>query len=188
MISSSPSRFFTSPSSPPSDIKHTSTSRTLAAGRCTATCKSGKLMTPCPCTQGIFTVTPGSLPEGACEDCDHTLSLHQNFGSKSSPTEILASVGSSDHTRQHVMGRLTASDPTRCLRRDTVSKLAAAVDDKDVIHVRGTPASGKTVLSELLRDYYHERKRKVFLLSSPLEVRMVSVLLGILQSSLHLLV
>ncbi|GAB1200261.1 hypothetical protein APSETT444_009631 [Aspergillus pseudonomiae] len=47
-----------------------------------------------------------------------------------------------------------------------LSKLAAAVDDKDVIHVRGTPASGKTVLSELLRDYYHERKRKVFLLKT----------------------
>ncbi|OGM44053.1 hypothetical protein ABOM_007799 [Aspergillus bombycis] len=166
MLSSPSSRLFTSPSSPPSDIKHTSTARTLAAGPCTATCKSGKLKIPCPCTQGIFTVTPGSPLEGTCEDCDHLLSLHRSFGSKSSPTDILASAGNSDHTRQRVMHRLTTSDPTRCLRRDTVSKLAAAVDDKDVIHVRGTPASGKTVLSELLRDYYHEQKRKVFLLKT----------------------
>lgn len=33
-----------------------------------------------------------------------------------------------------------------------------------IVHVRGTPASGKTRLSELLRDYYKEKGTKVFLL------------------------
>ncbi|KAL4916695.1 hypothetical protein BDW62DRAFT_211811 [Aspergillus aurantiobrunneus] len=50
--------------------------------------------------------------------------------------------------------------PTRCRRNRTVSELATALDNQDVIHVRGTPASGKTTLSELLRDYYLENNRK----------------------------
>lgn len=38
------------------------------------------------------------------------------------------------------------------------------MDSQNVIHVRGTPASGKTVLSQLLRDHYLENHRNVFLL------------------------
>ena len=34
-----------------------------------------------------------------------------------------------------------------------------------IVHVCGTPASGKPCLSELLRDYYHEKGTKVFLLT-----------------------
>lgn len=52
-----------------------------------------------------------------------------------------------------------------------MSKLAAAVDSQNVIHIRGTPASGKTVLSQLLLDYYLTNDRNVFLLETwePLE-------------------
>lgn len=39
------------------------------------------------------------------------------------------------------------------------------MDSENVIHIRGTPASGKTTLSKLLRDYYLENHRTVFLLS-----------------------
>jgi len=45
-----------------------------------------------------------------------------------------------------------------------VSKLAATLDDVNIVHVRGTPASGKTHLSELLRDYYRKEGRMVFLI------------------------
>ena len=51
-----------------------------------------------------------------------------------------------------------------CPREHTVSKLAAILDDMGIVHVRGTPASGKTCLSELLRDYYRKEGRKVFLI------------------------
>jgi len=34
----------------------------------------------------------------------------------------------------------------------------------NIVHVRGTPASGKTRLSELLRDYYRKEGRKAFLI------------------------
>ena len=45
-----------------------------------------------------------------------------------------------------------------------MSKLAAILDDVNIVHVRGTPASGKTCLSQLLRDYYRKEGRKVFLI------------------------
>ncbi|KAB8230344.1 uncharacterized protein BDW43DRAFT_314033 [Aspergillus alliaceus] len=114
-------------------------------------------------------MTSASTLEVKCQRCDHLLSEHQDFHTKSSPTEILASAGNPDHIQEHF--RKPPNNPTRCLRKDTVSKLAAAVDSQNVIHIRGTPASGKTVLSELLRDYYVENNRKVFLLETwePLE-------------------
>jgi len=34
----------------------------------------------------------------------------------------------------------------------------------NIVHVRGTPASGKTYLSELLRGHYHKEGRKAFLI------------------------
>ena len=45
-----------------------------------------------------------------------------------------------------------------------MSKLAAILDDVNIVHVRGTPASGKTCLSQLLRDYYRKEGRRAFLI------------------------
>jgi len=45
-----------------------------------------------------------------------------------------------------------------------VSKLAAILDEVNIVHVRGTPASGKTYLSELLWDHYRKEGRKAFLI------------------------
>lgn len=53
-----------------------------------------------------------------------------------------------------------------CTRDDTVSVLAKMVDDEKIIHVRGTPASGKSVLSLLLRDHFRRNGRRVFLLGT----------------------
>jgi hypothetical protein len=58
----------------------------------------------------------------------------------------------------------TAEYQLICPRERTVSKLAAILDDVNMVHVRGTPASGKTRLSELLRDYYRKEGRKVSLI------------------------
>lgn len=40
--------------------------------------------------------------------------------------------------------------------------LAALVDSERIVHVQGTPASGKSTLSRLLRDYYIEKSRCIF--------------------------
>ncbi|RHZ44951.1 uncharacterized protein CDV56_100341, partial [Aspergillus thermomutatus] len=44
-------------------------------------------------------------------------------------------------------------------RSETVSKLADLIDSQKVVHVRGTPASGKTTLARLLQEYYKVKKR-----------------------------
>ncbi|EYE91450.1 crinkler effector domain-containing protein [Aspergillus ruber CBS 135680] len=51
-----------------------------------------------------------------------------------------------------------------CPRERTVSKLAIILDEVNIVHVRGTPASGKTCLPELLRDHYLKEGRKVSLI------------------------
>jgi hypothetical protein len=40
--------------------------------------------------------------------------------------------------------------------------LAALLDSEKVVHIRGPPASGKSELAKLLRDYYIEKSRRVF--------------------------
>jgi hypothetical protein len=47
-----------------------------------------------------------------------------------------------------------------------VSKLAEIVDSQAIIHVCGTPASGKSILSLLLRDYFRWQGRTVFWLGA----------------------
>lgn len=50
-------------------------------------------------------------------------------------------------------------------RKHTVTTLAVTLDEVKIFHVRGTPANGKTRLSELLRDYYRKEGEKVFLMT-----------------------
>jgi hypothetical protein len=47
------------------------------------------------------------------------------------------------------------------MRTNTVKQLAALLDEKRVVHVRGTPSSGKTTLAHLLKDHYIKRKERV---------------------------
>src|SRR3954447_10930048 len=56
-------------------------------------------------------------------------------------------------------------DPYICPRTDTVKKLATILDEKRVVHVRGTPSSGKTTLAYLLWEYYDKRRECVVLLT-----------------------
>ena len=46
-----------------------------------------------------------------------------------------------------------------------MSELAASLDEVNIVHIRGTAASGKTRLSELLRDHYRREGRKAFLIT-----------------------
>jgi len=60
--------------------------------------------------------------------------------------------------------RPITEDPHICPRERTVTELAAILDEVNIVHVRGTPASGKTYLSELLRHHYRNRGRRVSLI------------------------
>ncbi|KAL1994366.1 hypothetical protein VTN49DRAFT_3035 [Thermomyces lanuginosus] len=52
---------------------------------------------------------------------------------------------------------LAVGDAYTCPRKDTVEELARILNTQRVVHVRGTPAPGKTTLAHLL--YYHYRKQ-----------------------------
>src|SRR5436305_8632164 len=56
------------------------------------------------------------------------------------------------------------NNPYICPRTDTVEKLATLLDEKRVVHVRGTPSAGKTTLAILLWKYYHKRRERVVFL------------------------
>lgn len=56
------------------------------------------------------------------------------------------------------------NNPYICPRTDTVEKLATILEEKRVIHVRGTPCSGKTTLAKLLWKYYRKRGERVVFL------------------------
>src|SRR5947208_15464794 len=49
--------------------------------------------------------------------------------------------------------QLASLDPRVCPRENTTKRLAEILDEEWLIHVRGTPSSGKTTLAKLLRDY-----------------------------------
>ena len=56
-------------------------------------------------------------------------------------------------------------NPYTCPRTDTIKKLATILDERRVVHVRGTPSSGKTTLANLLRKYYKRRGEPVVFLN-----------------------
>lgn len=53
-----------------------------------------------------------------------------------------------------------------CPRDGTVSQLAEVLDLRRIVHVRGTPACGKTTLALLLEKYYRDKGERVFYLPS----------------------
>lgn len=117
----------------------------------------------CTCTSGSSTSnTYANTIEERCESCEHLMSLHSDYV----PTSLPA--GPSNLPKELFPFR---SDPHVCPRTNTVAKLAARLDEKRVVHVRGTPASGKTILANLLWHHYLERgERVVFTEYWPLDV------------------
>ena len=55
--------------------------------------------------------------------------------------------------------------PEICPRQQTVQRLAELLDQNKVMHVRGTPASGKSTLARLLCELLIEKKQKVVFIS-----------------------
>lgn len=79
-----------------------------------------------------------------CETCFHPLDMHSDYSNEP--------------------GEYQPSDISP--RTETVSKLASVLDHFYVVHVRGTPSSGKTTLATLLKKHYQARGlRRVALLT-----------------------
>jgi hypothetical protein len=56
------------------------------------------------------------------------------------------------------------NSPDICPCTNTVQKIAEILTEKGVVHVRGTPSSGKTTLAHLLEEYYAKREEAVIFL------------------------
>jgi hypothetical protein len=149
----------------------------ITMGPCTFKIKNGSM---CSCTSGSCTSnTYANTIEERCESCEHLMSLHSDYGKTfhllkhvdadicfTVPTSL--SAGPSNPPKEPFPFH---SDPHVCPRTKTVAKLAARLDEKRVVHVRGTPASGKTILANLLWHHYLERgERVVFTERWPLDV------------------
>jgi hypothetical protein len=74
------------------------------------------------------------------------------------------------------------NDPNECLREHTVAALWDRVQQVGVVHVRGTPASGKSTLSKLLGQYVRRQKPGLQVLWSSWPIPLSS---GLDQSSQH---
>ncbi|KAL4742128.1 hypothetical protein BDV11DRAFT_212133 [Aspergillus similis] len=144
MISHSSLQPFSVPLTPSREIDYASKENTLPAfyamnsGPCTVI-ENG---TRCACSRGLFLMEHGvnfELLICSTKTCNHLLKEHRAVDNEppteSSPTESSASAGNLNHTQQRSLG--SPRYQTRCLRQDTVSKLAAAVDSQYVIHIRG---------------------------------------------------
>ncbi|KAL1966799.1 hypothetical protein VTN77DRAFT_3764 [Rasamsonia byssochlamydoides] len=115
----------------------------MSSGRCTAIVTTGRLGIQCTCTRGRFTIAPHSTLEVRCQICDHFLSEHQDdIHAALSPAEAPSLAREVNYIR--------------CPRKATVEALWERLQQVAVVHVRGTPASGKSTLARLLEQHVQD--------------------------------
>ncbi|KAE8378205.1 hypothetical protein BDV26DRAFT_261958 [Aspergillus bertholletiae] len=131
--------------------------RIMAAGECKVEFTSGKIRVPCPCTRGIFEINLTADPLAKCSECDHSLEDHEDAVSSKQQVE---------KDTESPLHRRIVDDMNFCPRQDTVTKLIDLIDLYPIIHVRGTPASGKTTLARILRDCLKDQGRLVYFLNT----------------------
>ncbi|EAL88434.1 hypothetical protein AFUA_1G07240 [Aspergillus fumigatus Af293] len=121
----------------------------IMSGDCNYLFTAGNITVRCPCKGFTGTSKDGQL-DIFCQNCSHSLTQHGDVSS----AEV-------DSTQQRSSQLETSSIlcPYISPRSETVSKLADLIDSQKVVHVRGTPASGKTTLARLLQQYYKAKKR-----------------------------
>jgi hypothetical protein len=102
-------------------------------GSCTQNSEEGS---QCTCRRGSVVIPADRiLSNEMCGECHHPMSAYHYYVYPSNPPPLLLH-----------------SDI--CPRDDAICKLAALLDDMLVVHVRGTPSSGKTTLTGLLYHHY----------------------------------
>lgn len=125
-------------------------------GKCHFIAETGR--SKCPCQQGYYISSTSDIDTGAlCWECSHGIAGHADYSTGTShppktptgPTEGTPESSSSTMLNSQV-----------CPRSETVEALSHLLDEYGIVHVRGTPASGKTTLATLLR-YHLENKCKV---------------------------
>jgi hypothetical protein len=134
------------------------------SGRCTATIVAGKFNYPCACLLGEYDISLSGVDtrDIECKACTHLLSQHEDAGSSIAQDSLSQGVSSfilsivADGRVIGPAGRpqtLLVDDPSESPRRDTVTTLWDRIQEVGVVHIRGTPASGKSTLARLLGQY-----------------------------------
>lgn len=108
-----------------------------------------------PCDAGRSNGPFAVDEEPNCDRCSHPFSKHAPYDAAAGPA-MGASAVAPAHQPSIPSTFEFDFDATTCRREDTVEKLLEMLQKHIVIQVRGTPTSGKTVLSHLL----HERVKK----------------------------
>lgn len=132
-------------------------------GRCNFPFRNGA---SCPCTADSCTselYLKGK--EELCKICCHIISLHCDYSKNSALQNvfylyIFIVPPSSPPQKLVAASRLQDISP----QTKTVESLAQLLEACRVIHVRGTPSSGKTTISLLLLEYYQDRDEPAVLI------------------------
>lgn len=129
-------------------------------GPCQASLQAGRLSVACPCKLGraLGPFSPNEDPD--CEDCNHPLSDHSPYLSEQlMEAEALPPQNPPSVSKHEVLA--FAFSATTCRREQTVRNLSKMLMEYKVIHVRGTPTSGKTYLARLLFEHMKEQQQSL---------------------------
>ncbi|PGH34376.1 hypothetical protein GX50_02743 [[Emmonsia] crescens] len=164
--------------------------RTMGAGKCTVIWVSGQLNMPCLCSNVAFEV-PLTSDSVQCKVCDHALSDHKDFNhtdfaslqqattpqtTHQTPPQILQKhdpEGPQNKSYYHMPVAINSieNESLRISRDATVRALWKRVLEMGVVHIRGTPASGKSNMARILRLYVEKTSEKpIISLSWPINL------------------
>ncbi|KAK2792922.1 hypothetical protein FQN52_002600 [Onygenales sp. PD_12] len=130
---------------------------TMASGKCTRTVTIGQMVLPCPCNYGMFDVSNAPDNFGlSCKRCEHPLAAHENAAHQENNNPPQAPVEPSQAFDAAIVEPAEQQLAIRTPRNRTVEALWDRLQRDAVVHVRGTPASGKSTLARLLR--FHVQK------------------------------
>lgn len=108
----------------------------------------------CSCKAGKVKSTTGVLDRNArCLSCDHLMSFHGNFVGTTNPQTESPPQPVASSPPPSILPIRSSDYPQWCPRRGTVERLAALLEEQRIVHVRGTPASGKSLLAGFLHEY-----------------------------------
>ncbi|OGM50981.1 hypothetical protein ABOM_000237 [Aspergillus bombycis] len=132
----------------------------IMGGKCRYEKIEGLGKTSCLCSQFEASVSPELRIKDAvdkpCSHCGHSGLVHEDA------SQYIPFATPANYTRKYDFDSRFLSQ-----RKDTVVQLANLLEEQQVVHVRGTPTSGKTTLACLLQQYYKVKKTKnVFFVSN----------------------
>ncbi|KAK2784931.1 hypothetical protein FQN53_008117 [Emmonsiellopsis sp. PD_33] len=129
----------------------------MASGKCTGTLIPGPFGLPCPCNHGLFDVSNSPNNFGLlCKQCGHPLGVHENAAPQENNHPPKAAAEPSRAFDSTIVEPPQQLPVTTTPRKRTVEALWGRLQRETVIHVRGTPASGKSTLAFLLKLHVEE--------------------------------